>query len=91
MPTLIDMDLAGQLASPRWLTLCAALQAWLRELAWTQEDVAGLRATMAAKLPALKERLKQEPIFCFDVAAKLLLWSDLVYTYEQKEAEGEEP
>ena len=50
-----------------------------------------MRATMAAKLPALKERLEQEPIFCFDVAAKLLLWSDLVYSYEEKAAEGEEP
>ena len=50
-----------------------------------------MRATMAAKLPALKERLEQEPIFCFDVAAKLLLWSDLVYSYEEKAAEGGEP
>ena len=37
---------------------------------------------MIQALPEFKETLTKEPIFCFDVTAKLLVWSDLVYTFE---------
>lgn len=63
----------------------AALQAWLRELAWTPGEVGPIRESLTARMPKLQERFAQEPIFCFETALKLLLWSDLVYVYVERE------
>lgn len=44
--------------------------------------MAQLRENMIEALPEFKDLLLKEPVFCFDAAAKLLVWSDLVYTFE---------
>ena len=44
---------------------------------------------MIQALPEFEELLKKEPVFCFDATAKLLVWSDLVYTFEDN-AEAKE-
>ena len=66
------------------------LQGWLRELVWREEDSPHLRKSMIQALPEFKEVLSKEPVFCFDAAAKLLVWSDLVYTVEDKAGTGED-
>lgn len=58
------------------------VQSWLRELVWQEEEAPQLREKLAEVLPDFKEVLVKEPVFCFDVTAKLLVWSDLVYTFE---------
>ena len=58
------------------------MKAWLRELVWREEDTPELRENLAEVLPDFKEVLMKEPVFCFNATAKLLVWSDLVYTFE---------
>ena len=62
--------------------MCFMAQAWLRELVWRTEDLPQLRRNMIEALPEFKGMLVKEPMFCYDAAAKLLVWSDLVYTFE---------
>lgn len=67
-----------------FLRLGTASQGWLRELVWISDDVQRLRKTIITAIPDFRHLLEKEPLFCFDEAAKLLLWSDLVYTIEDK-------
>lgn len=60
------------------------LQGWLRELVWREKDTPRLRKSMIKALPEFRELLAKESVFCFDAAAKLLVWTDLVYTVEDK-------
>lgn len=49
---------------------------------WRAEDAPQLQENMVSTLPKFEKLLRKEPLFCFDVTAKLLVWSDLVYTLE---------
>ena len=87
--------LLSEMLSSRFFSLRETLscmtcpQGWLRELVWRDKDTAALRESMIQALPDFQELLQKEPVFCFDAAAKLLVWTDLVYTFEDN-AEAKE-
>lgn len=49
---------------------------------WRAEDLAELRGKLVNMMPDFRDVLLKEPVFCFDAAAKLCMWSDLVYSVE---------
>lgn len=64
-------------------------QAWLREMAWSPGELGPIRDSLTSRMPNLEKQFEKEPIFCFEYAAKLLLWSDLVYSeIERKPGAG---
>ena len=54
------------------------LQMWLQDFAWTVDDLPGKHASRNVKL-GNKPSLRQEPIFCFELAIRLFYWTCLVY------------
>ena len=54
-------------------------QAWLQEFGWTSEQVPKRQQALLKRSPTLAGRLDQQPMFVFEEALKLVLWSDLVY------------
>ena len=69
-----------------------ARQIWLQEFAWTEREKpkklvarnAGETSSGSTEgLQLLREKLAQEPMFCFETAMNMLYWSALVYDYKQ--------
>ena len=49
-----------------------ALQAWLRDMAWLEADYEkSLMARAAPHEPDVREKLLQEPLFCFERAVSI--------------------
>lgn len=68
-------------------SLQAALQVWLQDFAWTEEEVP--QRVSQRKLRGQGEhdvqQLAAEPMFCMETALKLHHWSSLAYTHTQRE------
>ncbi|DBB01839.1 TPA: hypothetical protein ACH3X1_000447 [Trebouxia sp. C0004] len=58
----------------------AALQVWLQEFAWTEEDE---NAMLAARSLALPPQYRQQPLFCFETMMHMLYWSCLAYEHKR--------
>ena len=52
------------------------MQIWRQGWAWTE---AGMPHDIAARNSQAGIEIAKEPMFCFEAAAKCLLWSELVY------------
>ncbi|KAK9801989.1 hypothetical protein WJX73_007271 [Symbiochloris irregularis] len=69
------------------------IQAWLQEYAWTEVDQAQQTASRNARANTEQEEaaLSKQPLFCFETALKLHVFSCLAYTeVGQKGSEGGE-
>lgn len=58
------------------------LQVWLQRFAWTEQKLAS-RITKRNALPKDPTLLRDEPMFCFETAVKLLYWAGFVYEHEE--------
>lgn len=56
-------------------------QAWLQDFAWTEKQIPKRQRALLKRSPTMGPRLQDKPMFCFETALKMLLWSDLVYEY----------
>ncbi|KAK9818602.1 hypothetical protein WJX74_009103 [Apatococcus lobatus] len=54
------------------------LQCWLQEHAWTTQDMLSLRA-LWDQHSGTNTAIRDQPIFCFELAMKAFYWSGLVY------------
>jgi hypothetical protein len=68
-------------ACPECEAQCA-LQVWLQEFAWTEEEKQGKLERRNRDGPQGRH-LAKEPMFCFDFAMNMLYWSALVYDYRE--------
>ena len=60
------------------------LQTWLQEFAWTEASLPKAIAQRNLHLPQ-SEQLVAEPMLCIETACKLLYWSCIVYSIDEKE------
>ncbi|DBB14802.1 TPA: hypothetical protein ACH3X3_004411 [Trebouxia sp. C0006] len=58
----------------------AALQVWLQEFAWTEQDEDMMLAARSLALPA---QYNQQPLFCFETMMHMLYWSCLAYEHKR--------
>ncbi|DBB14800.1 TPA: hypothetical protein ACH3X3_004409 [Trebouxia sp. C0006] len=58
----------------------AALQVWLQEFAWTEQDEDMM---LAARSLALPPQYNQQPLFCFETMMHMLYWSCLAYAHKR--------
>lgn len=63
------------------LLLCCT-QVWLQRFAWTEQKLAP-RVKKRNALPKDPTLLRDEPMFCFETAVKLLYWAGFVYEHEE--------
>jgi hypothetical protein len=63
------------------------LRAWLQELAWTEAAAPARVALRNARLAGSAE-LAAEPMFCVELAVRLLRWADLVYSAQLGDLPG---
>lgn len=57
-------------------------QVWLQRFAWTEQKLAS-RIEKRNALPKDPMLLRDEPMFCFETALKLLYWAGFVYEHEE--------
>lgn len=57
----------------------AFLQAYLQEFVWTVDQIPRRQQALLLRSPTMGPHLHEKPLFCFETALKLLLWSDVVY------------
>ena len=57
-------------------------QVWLQRFAWTEQKLAS-RIEKRNALPKDPILLRDEPMFCFETAVKLLYWAGFVYEHEE--------
>ena len=55
---------------------------WLQRFAWTEQKLAG-RIKKRNSLPKDPTLLRDEPMFCFETAVKLLYWAGFVYEHDE--------
>ena len=58
------------------------VQVWLQRFAWTERKLAS-RIEKRNALPKDPTLLRDEPMFCFETAVKLLYWAGFVYEHEE--------
>ncbi|KAL3158681.1 hypothetical protein ABBQ32_011423 [Trebouxia sp. C0010 RCD-2024] len=58
------------------------MQVWLQRFAWTEQKLAACKRKRDA-LPQDPTLLRDEPMFCFETAVKLLYWAGFVYEHEE--------
>ena len=70
-------------------TIDETLQVWLQEFAWTRSEVPHAMSRRNAKLQlAGSQELAAKPMFCLELAIKLLYFSKIVYNINEVRAEG---
>lgn len=57
-------------------------QVWLQRFAWTEQKLASRKEKRDA-LPKDPTLLRDEPMFCFETAVKLLYWAGFVYEHAE--------
>ena len=63
--------------------LCGC-QVWLQMFAWAEHDTAAILQQRAADLPAPQQQLMEgEPLFCLEVAIKLLYFAGMAYEHDE--------
>lgn len=60
----------------------SAVQVWLQRFAWTEQKLAACKRKRNA-LPQDPTLLRDEPMFCFETAVKLLYWAGFVYEHDE--------
>ena len=58
------------------------MQVWLQRFAWTEQKLAA-RVKKRDSLPKDPILLRDEPMFCFETAVKLLYWAGFVYEHDE--------
>lgn len=59
-----------------------SMQAWLQRFAWTEPNK-GKSLVRRNSIPKDSTLLRDEPMFCFETAVKMLYWSAFVYEHEE--------
>ena len=62
--------------------MACRLQVWLQEFAWTEGDKPVKLEARSVMVPN-NDKLKHEPIFCFETMMNLLYWSCFVYDHKK--------
>lgn len=58
------------------------MQSWLQRFSWTEQLLRG-RVARRNALPKDETLLRDEPMFCFETAVKMLYWSAFVYELDE--------
>ena len=64
----------------------SSVQSWLQRFAWTEQNLVK-RVVRRNAIPKDETLLRDEPMFCFETAVKMLYWSAFVYELDEVSAE----
>ena len=68
--------------------LVLSVQSWLQRFAWTEPNLS-TRLARRNSIPKDSTLLRDEPMFCFETAVKMLYWSAFVYELEEVSSKQE--
>ena len=84
---MFSMHLASLRLDRLLSTASPALQVWLQEFAWTEEDKEEDLCNRSKSRDRLSSKdadsLQKQPMFCMETAINMFYWSVLVYDHEE--------